>query len=670
MAKKRKYTKKSDYWDKFNNNVKSLKTFLPEKGESDFVPHRVANHFDVASASRISNSGTGAVSNRANEIDLRVNGRFPFIESSGSPFLESEDGYSVQQAILLCQKAYYNFPIFMNAIDVMSEFTNTEHYLEDGSAQGRSFFKNWLASINIEGLKDQFFRERYRGGNIFLYRVEGKLDLKGVKTLLGVAPKPINKIPVKYTLLNAADIIADRSVNFSTPRYRQVLSKFDIDKLRNDTSPAGVAILNSLDPEVKSKIKKSEYSEDGISIKVDPKNVLMSFYKKQDYEPFAVPFGYRVLDDLNAKAELKKADQRISRTVQEAILLITMGESPKGGGIGVNNMAIEAMTELFETGENKGRVLVSDYTTEAQFIIPDLQKVVGPEKYQILNEDIKEGLQNIIIGKENYSSTQVKAEMFLERLRESRDAFVRDVIQPEIEKISKEMGFKKAPLFKFKNVDLKDESVTIRLVTRLLELGIFTPEQAMETIDSGIFPKAKSIKQGHKTYIEDRKDGYANPIVGGVPFVEGEDGTKDLNNNQGGNPSQQGEKNNTKKTPGRPIGEKSKSSSFKDDPYCGTLDEFKAVSENLSKLEDSAIKFAKEKFKIETLNTNQKELCKQLCFKLASAMPIAECEKKIKEYIDNPQKMLQLEPSKETQEISDSYEVSTEAATILYQLKK
>ena len=42
-----------------------------------------------------------------------------------------------------------------------------------------------------------------------------------------------------------------------------------------------------------------KYNSDGIRIKLDPGHLVYSFYKKQDYEPFAVPFGYPVLDDIN-----------------------------------------------------------------------------------------------------------------------------------------------------------------------------------------------------------------------------------------------------------------------------------------------------------------------------------------------------------------------------------
>ena len=123
-----------------------------------------------------------------------------------------------------------------------------------------------------------------------------------------------------------------------------------------------------------------------------------------------------------------------------------MGNTPDKGGINPNNL--KAMQTLFQN-ESIGRALIADYTTKAEFIIPDLNKVLGASKYQIVNEDIKEGLQNIIVGKENYSSTQVKAQIFLERLKEARNTFLNDFMQPQIKEVCKAMGFRNFPTPKF-----------------------------------------------------------------------------------------------------------------------------------------------------------------------------------------------------------------------------
>ena len=106
---------------------------------------------------------------------------------------------------------------------------------------------------------------------------------------------------------------------------------------------------------------------------------------------------------------MKKMDQAIMRTVENVILMITMGTDPEKGGINHHN--VKAMQALF-ANESVGRVLVSDYTTKADFVIPDINKVVGPGKYEVINKDIKEGLQNIILNEDKYNGAQIKARVF------------------------------------------------------------------------------------------------------------------------------------------------------------------------------------------------------------------------------------------------------------------
>ena len=303
---------------------------------------------------------------------------------------------------------------------------------------------------------------------------------------------------------------------------------------------------------LKKKIKTGGWAGDGVSMDLDASKLIHAFYKKQDYEPFAIPFGYPVLDDINWKMELKKVDQAISRTIENVILLITMGTDPDKGGINPNNL--NAMQSLFQN-ESVGRVLVSDYTTKAEFILPDISKVIGSEKYKIVNEDIKQGLQNIVVGDEKFKNTQVKAEIFLERLKEARQSFLYNFLQPQIKMVCKAMGFKVYPTAKFEEIDIKDEVQLQRVVTRLIEMGILTPEQGVKAIKTGIYPEVEDLEKSQERYIEKRKEGMYNPLVGGLPMVD-VDGDGTVDTVPSGSPEEGGTSNKTPtpKGSGRPVG--------------------------------------------------------------------------------------------------------------------
>ena len=520
---KRNYNKKSNYWDQFNQPITS-----PIMQESQaFSPELCGEPFYTSDASYTSESIASRGLSSGLQTKTRINraavsetiDRFSSIRKGMLPYHYASDGVHVRDAIELCQKAYANVAIFRNAIDIMSEFANTDIFLEGGTAKSREFFQDWFKKINIWNLKDQYFREYYRSGNVFLYRVDGKFTIDDfIKLSSAIKPETdmLNKIPVRYILLNPFDVVAKRTSTFSVGAFEKILSEYEMARLQNPVTDEDKEIFNGLDKEIQDAIKKGTYYKDGLKIKIDPKRLSYSFYKKQDYEPFAIPFGYPVLEDINAKLELKKMDQAITRTVENVVLLITMGTEPDKGGINPQNL--NAMQNLFKN-ESVGRVLISDYTTKADFVIPDLNKVLGKEKYAILNEDIKQGLQNIVVGEEKYSATEVKAQIFTDRLKESRYAFLNDFLQKEIKRISQDLGFRSYPTATFKDIDMRDETQLMRAATRLIELGVLTPQQGLEMFHNGKFPLAEELTPAQETYIEERKKGFYNPIVGGVPVI-------------------------------------------------------------------------------------------------------------------------------------------------------
>ena len=216
-----------------------------------------------------------------------------------------------------------------------------------------------------------------------------------------------------------------------------------MERLKNPQTEEDVKILENFDKTTLEKIKSKNASM--ITIPLKGEKVSAVFFKKQDYEPFAVPMGYPVLLDLNFKQELKKMDMAIARTMQQAILLVTMGTDPEKGGINQRNLA--AMQQLFQN-ESVGRVLISDYTTKAEFVVPRISELMDPKKYEVFDRDINLGLNNILVGGEKFANLVSKVELFLSRLHAGRRAFVNNFLKPEIKRIAKIYDMVKGTLFK------------------------------------------------------------------------------------------------------------------------------------------------------------------------------------------------------------------------------
>jgi hypothetical protein len=681
MSDKRKYTKKSLYWKKFDASqpethpiyIQNSPIPPPVSAGEPFYTSDASITVDNYKRLEPSNHDRRNNTSRVNRSSFSgVFNRFSSIRMGMLPYEYAADGVNVREAIELCQKAYANVAVFRNSIDVMAEFANSEIYLEGGNKTSRDFFYRWFNKIRLWDLKDQYFREYYRSGNIFIYRVDGTLSLEDFNTLSKIYAEEslsANKIPIKYILLNPFDIVAKRSTTFSVGAYEKILSEYDMERLRNPKDDYDKEVLNGLPADVREKIKQGQYYTNGLLIKLDNEKLSYSFYKKQDYEPFAIPFGYPVLEDINAKLELKKMDQAITRTVENVILLITMGAEPDKGGINPQNLV--AMQQLF-MNESVGRVLVSDYTTKAEFIIPDISKIIGPEKYTVLNEDIRMGLQNIMLGTEKYNTTEVKARIFMDKLNEARRAFLNDFLQREIRRVSQDLGFRNIPTAKFVDMDSKDQTELLRITTRLMELGILTPQQGLGVFNTGKFPNSEEIGITQEEFVKDRKKGFYNPLVGGVPLIApavpkvSTASPAPAPAPAGAVPNGASGLNQTPKSPGRPTGKTAPSKTIKG--YSR-----KNIQEVVGKIEDlrkSVEIEIKKRYKTKKLNEEQNKIVDNLCEAIVCASDMNDWNKEAQNCVNEIEKIENLQTLQEILNISAEHELNTYPSAILYHSEK
>jgi hypothetical protein len=441
-------------------------------------------------------ASTIARTDRYKNID---DGLIPFRYSTG---VKANSNMNIRDAVILCQKCYYNFAIFRNTIDLMTEFSCSNIYFKGGSQKSRDFFSALFKKINLFDFQDKFFREYYRSGNVFIYRFDTKVrddDLDKITQTFGLNTSKAASVnlPARYIMLNPSDIQIAGTINFSLGRYYKVLSDYELERLKEPKTDEDKEVLQSLPPETQKLIKQRTVGV--LTLPLDRNRLCAVFYKKQDYEPFAVPMGFPVLEDINWKAEMKKMDMAITRTMQQAVLLITMGTDPEKGG--VNQKNLEAMQNLFQN-QSVGRVLIADYTTKAQFVIPDIGNLIGPEKYEVVDKDIQIGLNNILIGSEKFANTSIKVQVFIERLKQARQTFLNEFLVPEIRRISKDIGFKNYPTPEFDDIDLKDDIQYSRVYTRLVELGVLTPEEGIQAIGTGRLPEPQDSISSQQKFRE------------------------------------------------------------------------------------------------------------------------------------------------------------------------
>ena len=622
------------------NQNKSKKT-----QNEDFKPMMVSEASDTTEAFTSTRRNVSSTITRTDKYKNIDDGLIPFKYSSG---IKANSNMNVRDAVILCQKCYYNFAIFRNTIDLMTEFSCSNIYFKNGSQKSRDFFSALFRKINLYDFQDKFFREYYRSGNVFTYRFDTKVrddDINKITQTFGLASNASVNLPSKYIILNPADIQIAGTINFSIGRYYKLLSDYELERLKSPKTEEDYEVLKSLPPETQKLIKSRTVGV--LTLPLDRERLAAVFYKKQDYEPFAVPMGFPVLDDINWKAEMKKMDMAVTRTMQQAVLLVTLGAEPDKGGINQKNL--QAMQKIFEN-QSVGRVLIADYTTKAQFIIPDIGNLLGPQKYEVVDRDIQIGLNNILIGNEKFANTSIKVQVFIERLKQARQSFIYDFLFPEIRRISKQLGFKNYPTPHFEDIDLKDDIQYSRIYTRLVELGVLTPEEGVQAIETGRLPSPEDSILAQEKFKNLKDQGLYQPLIGGAKIEAGRPA--------GSTGTPQSTKNIS------PIGQGKQSKA--------TFFDVEKIKNNFilaSKLQDKVESSLREKHTLRKLSRQQKEVANEIT-KIIIANENPEIwETVTKEYVDNPKDKNQ-DSINNIHEIAAEHNIDTYVASILFHSKK
>jgi len=594
------------------------------------------------------------------------------------PWDSSSGKVSAASAIELCEKTYAHIAVFRNTIDIMTEFSSSSIYLTGGNKSSRTFVENWLRRIKVQRLTEQFFREYFRSGNVFLYRFDGKFSKEDLRKIRSEADSgrvslaaSKSRIALRYVILDPKNVVALSTSNFSHCKYVKVLSPYEIEQLRNPKTEEDQAVFDALSADAKKKIRGQGLTASGVEIELDPKRLCYVFYKKQPYEPFAIPFGFPVLKDIDRVEALKNMDQAISRTAQNVVLLITMGEKKHEYGGGVNPKAMASIQNIF-SNESVTRVLVSDYTTKAQFAIPEIGNILDPKKYEVLERSIRYGLQNIIVGEERLANQMIKVKVFLERLSEGQEAFLQDFLQPEIRKVCKDMGFRKIPTAHFQGSSLKDEVQMMRIYTRLGEIGFLTPEQVFRAMETGILPEDAELDEAQDKYVKSRRKAHFNPVGSGTPMISsptppdtgngnGKESGKPTSPNDGRPAGSSGIPQTTKKV--SPQG----TSSAKEGKY--GVKKMADTVWAISRFSSEAEKAIKRKYKIKELTEQQEIMAASLVERVITTASKGKWSTELKKYLGDPEQLafnLNSPISKAVEEIAQEHQTDYYTAALLY----
>ena len=604
--------------------------------------------------------------------------QFPSLDAASSPFsITKGDGYiDTRESIRLCVKAYWAFPLLRNVVEVMCELSNSKLYLKGGNKKTREFIESWLEKIKIELLKEQFFREWFRSANVFLYRFDADFtpqQLAKLNQAYGSLKNALS-VPIKYLILNPETITAGAGATFDKWTYVKLLNGYEVAKLRNPQTPEEQAVLDSLDSDAKKAIQAGASQ---IPLKLDAGRLNVLLYKAQPYEPMGVPMAHGVLKDIEAKLELKRIDMSIARTTDRALLLLTVGETPNqfNRGSNINPNTLAALQNAF-ANESVARTLIADYTVNGKWLVPEIDKILGKQKYEQLDKDINTGLNAVLFGEgEKFANTSIKVQIFIERLKEARTAFLSSFLQPEIDRVCRAINAKSIPQVSFADLSLKDELQYAKIFVQLAQLGLLTPQELFEAMDSGKIPINEESLVNQREFKNLREEGLYLPLIGGAAEIQKQQlaiQQQQMEAQTAASKAIQPSVSPPSKPVGRPEGSKAPKTNVTPSPI-GTskanLSGFslKTLGELLpqvSELQNSIEAALKKRYKLRKLSDAQLSIGKQLVEAIISNETRAAWMNSVSDYLETPKEM-DATAAAEIDELRLKHDVDSYTAAIL-----
>jgi len=650
----REYKKTSPYW----TQRKSVQAATPQFTPAAPMPlGQVFAEFSADKHYTESVAACGGVSSSTQTMDnwaptINANNLYPNLRAGIMPF-SAEGGYwTMQVPITLATLAYFNIPLVRNTINLLQDFSISDLKITTENKTVEAFFTKWFESIQLPSFMSQWFLEYYRSGNIFIYKFNGNIapdKFAKMKTAFAAAVSP--ELPIRYIILDPKQVYLQVGPTFKNT-YSRMLSTFEIERLRNPKTPEDKQMLKDFPPDIQKQIMQYA-AQPWLYVPLDTSRLYYNFYRKQDYEPLAVPMIFPLLNRLEYKLMLERMDMSLVQTMEQVFLLVTAGRGADERNPATDPKALQNLSNIFKT-QTLGRVLVADYTTKAEWKIPDLKELLGKGKYEQVDKDIREGLGYQFFGEEKFANAAIKAKMFIESLKEGRRVFLTDFLIPEVKAICQNLGFKHVPKIEFQEIDAQDKSVLQRVYLQMAQLGLLTPDELNQAITDGLLPeKAASIKN-QEEYTKLREKGLYQPLA---PEKQGD---------EQGRPGGSG----GTKSPGKkvsPIGTKASSYHFDVKKLADTVFAMYALKGEFEKV-------YKKNYGLKKLNDAQQTFVHAAAKAVVVNEDEATWKDKIQAYIDNPKNIpveVLTELSAISSEFSDpEYKVDDWTAVALFKSKK
>ena len=470
-------------------------------------------------------------------LDTNVGGRPGLTRGDYDAFRPEEAVPTKIKAILRkADDIYQRVGLVKNVIDLMGDFASQGIRVVHPNKRTQRFYEAWFKKVSGKDRSERFLNNLYRTGNIVINRQTAKINTKIIDKMYKItAAADIldptfdsdvakKEIPWKYTFIDPVyvEVLGGSLSSFASKKiYGMMLPSILRKNINNPKSDAERFIVNQLPVDI---IEASKTRKPYV---LDQEKTVVFHYKKDDWQVWAYPMIYAIMDDVTIIEKLKLADicaldgavsnlrifklgnleHKIAPTKAAASKLSAILSNNVGGG--TMDLVWGPDIELIESKTN-----VHQFLGEGKYI-PHLNSI-----YAGL------GIPPTLTGTFGAAGTTnnfISLKTLTQRLQYGRDVLI-SFWEKELELVQKAMGFKSAAKIEFDTMDLSNEDAEKALLIQLADRNVISDE--LLQMKFGIDPsmeKSRINREGR-----DREGDRMAPKAG--PFYDGnfENGLKKI----------------------------------------------------------------------------------------------------------------------------------------------
>jgi hypothetical protein len=419
--------------------------------------------------------------------------------TSGRPGMTRSDYYyfrpgeavplRIKHIIQKADDIYQRVGLVKNVIDLMGDFACQGVRLVHKNKRIERFYRQWFKKVRGKDRSERFLNNLYKTGNVIINRQTGKLSLKVSDELYKAVSSPdliiqnldnINvekrEIPWIYTFMDptVVEVAAGPLASFSQQKLYEIILPASLRKSIN--SPK-----NNLEKQIVATLPKAmlEAAKTKLGYPLDPEKTIVYHYKKDDWQSWAFPMIYAIMDDITVLEKLKLADMSALDGAISNIRIFKLGSLEHK--IAPTKAATAKLAQILGNNVGGGTMdlvwgpdieLIESKTSVHQFLgegkyIPHLNSV-----YAGL------GIPPTLTGTYGAAGTTnnfISLKTLTQRLQYGRDV-LSDFWEKEIAIVQKAMGFRYPARVEFDRMDLSNEDAEKALLIQLADRNLISDE--------------------------------------------------------------------------------------------------------------------------------------------------------------------------------------------------